>query len=252
MVCGGSAPPRAMIDWFEKNLGVNFIHAWGMTETSPLGVVSQLKPKMKEWDREKQLDVKQRAGLYAPGLKLRIVDDAGNEAPHDGVAMGRLLVQGPWVASTYYKEDPSPEKFPDGWLDTGDVATLDSEGYMAIADRSKDLVKSGGEWISSVDLENSIMAIAGVAEAAVIAINHVKWQERPLACVVVKQGASLTKEQIYDHLSKTFANWWMPDDIVFIEAVPKTLMGKFIMITLRNQFTDVQHGATSAVGRDLV
>jgi len=240
MVCGGSAPPRAMIDWFEANLGVNFIHAWGMTETSPLGAVSRLKPKMKDWPREKRLDVKQRAGIYAPGLKLRIVDDAGNETPHDGVAMGRLLIKGPWIASTYYKEDPTPEKFPDGWLDTGDVATLDAEGYMAIADRSKDLVKSGGEWISSVDLENAIMAISGVAEAAVIAVNHPKWQERPLACVVVKQGVAVTKEQIYDHLGKSFAKWWMPDDIVFIDSVPKTSVGKFDKKVLREQFKDFQ------------
>jgi fatty-acyl-CoA synthase len=240
MICGGSAPPRAMIDWFEKNLGVNFIQAWGMTETSPLGTVTRLKPKMSQWEREKQLDVKQRAGIYAPGLKLRIVDDEGKEAAHDGVSMGRLLIKGPWIASTYYKEDPSPEKFPDGWLDTGDVATLDSEGYMAIADRSKDLVKSGGEWISSVDLENSIMAIPDVAEAAVIAIHHPKWQERPLACVVIKQGATLTKEQIYDHLGQNFAKWWMPDDIVFIEAVPKTSVGKFDKKVLREQFKDFQ------------
>ena len=240
MVCGGSAPPRAMIDWFEANLGVNFIHAWGMTETSPLGSNSRLKPKMKDWPREKQLDVKQRAGIPAPGLRMRIVDDAGNEVPHDGAAMGRLLIKGPWIASTYYKEDPMPEKFPDGWLDTGDVATLDAEGYMAIADRSKDLVKSGGEWISSVDLENAIMAISGVAEAAVIAVNHPKWQERPLACVVVKQGVAVTKEQIYDHLGKSFAKWWMPDDIVFIDSVPKTSVGKFDKKVLREQFKDFQ------------
>lgn len=240
MVCGGSAPPRAMIDWFETNLGINFIQAWGMTETSPLGTVTRLKPKMKDWPREKQLDVKQRAGIYAPGLKLRIVDDAGNEVAHDGVAMGRLLISGPWIASTYYKEDPTPEKFPDGWLDTGDVATLDAEGYMAIADRSKDLVKSGGEWISSVDLENAIMAIPGIAEAAVIAVFHPKWQERPLACVAVKQGATVTKEQIYDHLGKNFAKWWMPDDIVFIDAVPKTSVGKFDKKVLREQFKDFQ------------
>jgi fatty-acyl-CoA synthase len=243
MICGGSAPPRAMIDWFEKNLGVNFIQAWGMTETSPLGTVTRMKPKMSQWPREKQLDVKQRAGIYAPGSRIRIVDDAGNEAPHDGVAMGRLLIKGPWIASTYYKEDPSPEKFPDGWLDTGDVATLDSEGYMAIADRSKDLVKSGGEWISSVDLENSIMALPGVAEAAVIAIHHPKWQERPLACVVPRPGATLTKEQIYDHLGQNFAKWWMPDDIIFIEAVPKTSVGKFDKKVLRERFKDFQSTA---------
>jgi fatty-acyl-CoA synthase len=237
MLCGGSAPPRAMIDWFETNLGIEFIHAWGMTETSPLGCVNHLKPKMRDWPREKKLDVKQRAGIVAPGLEIRIVDDAGNEVPHDGTAMGRLLIRGPWIASAYYK-DPAPEKFPDGWLDTGDIATLDAEGYIAIADRSKDLVKSGGEWISSVDLENAIMAIPGVAEAAVIAVHHPKWQERPLACVVLKPGASVSREQILHHLAGQFAKWWLPDDVVFIDAIPKTSVGKFDKKLLRQQYAD--------------
>lgn len=238
MVCGGSAPPRALIDWFESNLGVDFVQAWGMTETSPLGTVTRLKPRMKDWPKEKKLDIKQRAGIHAPGLRISIVDDAGNEVAHDGTAMGRLLIKGPWIAATYYKEDPTPDKFPNGWLDTGDVATIDPEGYMSIADRSKDLVKSGGEWISSVDLENAIMAVPGVAEAAVIAVNHSKWQERPLACVVTKPGATVTREDIYNHLEQQFAKWWMPDDIVFIETVPKTSVGKFDKKVLRNQFAD--------------
>ncbi len=240
MICGGSSPPRAMIDWLETNLGIDFIQAWGMTETSPLGTVCRLKPEMKDLPREKKLDVKQRAGIYAPGLKLRIVNDNGEEVAHDGTSMGRLLIRGPWIASTYYRTEATPDKFPDGWLDTGDVATLDTEGYMAIADRSKDLVKSGGEWISSVDLENAIMAVPGVAEAAVIAIVHPKWDERPLACVVKKPGADVTKDQIYEHLLKGFAKWWMPDDIVFIEAVPKTSVGKFDKKVLREQFKDFQ------------
>ena len=240
MLCGGSAPPRAMIQWFEDNLNIEFVHAWGMTETSPLGCVNHLKPPMKAWPRERQLDVKQRAGIRAPGLEVRIVDDGGNEAPHDGVSMGRLLIRGPWIAATYYREDPTPEKFPDGWLDTGDVATVDAEGYLAIADRSKDLVKSGGEWISSVDLENAIMALPNVAEAAVIAVFHPKWQERPLACVVKKPGTELTKEEIYHYLEQKFAKWWMPDEIVFIDAVPKTSVGKFDKKVLREKFADFQ------------
>ncbi len=239
MLCGGSAPPRAMIEWFESNLGVEFIHAWGMTETSPLGCVNHLKPKMSTWTAAEKLDVKQRAGITAPGLEIRIADDTGNEVIHDGVSMGRLLIRGPWIASSYYK-DAAPEKFPDGWLDTGDVATIDAEGYMAIADRSKDLVKSGGEWISSVDLENAIMAVPGVAEAAVIAVNHPRWQERPLACVVAKPGAEVTKAQIYDHLGKQFAKWWMPDDIVFIDTVPKTSVGKFDKKVLRQKYADYE------------
>jgi acyl-CoA synthetase (AMP-forming)/AMP-acid ligase II len=240
MACGGSAPPRSMIDWFETELGVDFLHAWGMTETSPMGSVCRLKPKMRSWPRQRILDTKQRCGIPAPGLEIRIVDDMGNEVPRDGVSMGRLLIRGPWIASTYYKQDPAPEKFPDGWLDTGDVATIDSEGYIAIADRSKDLIKSGGEWISSVDLENAIMAVPGVVEAAVIAVNHPKWQERPLACIVTKQGATITKEQIYEHLKKQFPKWWMPDEIVFIDAVPRTSVGKFDKKVLRDRFRDFQ------------
>ena len=236
MVCGGSAPPRSMIDWCEANLNVDFIHAWGMTETSPLGTVCRLKPDMADWAREKKLDVKQRAGIPAPGLELRLIDDVGNELPRDGVSMGRLLIRGPWIAARYHKEDPTSEKFPGGWLDTGDVATIDAEGYMTIADRSKDLIKSGGEWISSVDLENAIMAVPGVAEAAVIAINHPRWQERPLACVVAEPGAAVTKEQIYHHLEEKFARWWLPDDITFIECVPKTSVGKFDKKVLRERF----------------
>jgi fatty-acyl-CoA synthase len=237
MLCGGSAPPRAMIDWLETNLNVEFVHAWGMTETSPIGCINHLKPKMASWTHDRKLDVKQRAGIIAPGLEIRIADDSGNDVPHDGVSMGRLLIRGPWVAGSYYK-DPSPEKFVDGWLETGDVATMDAEGYMAIADRSKDLVKSGGEWISSVDLENAIMALPGVAEAAVIAVNHPKWQERPLACVVVKPGATVAKEQIYDLLGSQFAKWWLPDDIIFIDAVPKTSVGKFDKKVLRHRYAN--------------
>ena len=240
MITGGAAAPRAMIDWFETNLGTEVVQAWGMTETSPLGTVCRLKPKMKSWPRERILDVKQRAGLPAPGLEIRIVDDLGQEVPHDGVSMGRLLIRGPWIASTYYRQDPTPDKFPDGWLDTGDVGTIDAEGYLGIADRSKDLIKSGGEWISSVDLENSMMAIPGIAEAAVIAINHPKWQERPLACVVVRPESAVTKEQIYEYLGTRFAKWWMPDEIVFIDAVPKTSVGKFDKKVLRERFKDFQ------------
>lgn len=238
MVCGGSAPPRALIDWFETNLGVEFIQAWGMTETSPLGTVTRLKPSMEEWPRERQLDIKQRAGIGAPGLEMRILDERGEEAPHDGTSMGRLLIRGPWIASSYFLEEPTGDKFPDGWLDTGDIATIDAEGYMSIADRSKDLIKSGGEWISSVDLENAIMAVPGVAEAAVIAVFHPKWQERPLACVVPQAGATLTKEEILAQLERQFAKWWLPDEIVFIETVPKTSVGKFDKKVLRQQFAD--------------
>lgn len=241
MTCGGSAPPRALIDWFETQLGVNFLQAWGMTETSPVGTVARLKPKMKNWPRERILDVKQRCGVIAPGLEARIEGADGNEVPHDGVTMGSLLVRGPWVASQYYKAD-APERFPNGWFDTGDIATIDEEGYIAIADRAKDVIKSGGEWISSVDLENAIMAIPGVAEAAVIGVNHPRWQERPLACVVVKPGTELTKEQINEHLVTKggIAKWWLPDDVLFMDTIPKTSVGKFDKKVLRVQLENYE------------
>ncbi len=239
MTCGGSAPPRALIDWLETNLNIEFIQAWGMTETSPLGSVARLKPKMKDWPRERQLDVKQRCGLISPGLEARVVGADGKEVAHDGVAMGSLLVRGPWIVSQYYKAD-APERFPDGWFDTGDIATIDEEGYLAIADRSKDVIKSGGEWISSVDLENAIMAVPGVAEAAVIGVNHPRWQERPLACVVVKAGMEVTQEQINEYLvtKAGIAKWWLPDDVLFVEAIPKTSVGKFDKKVLRAQLED--------------
>lgn len=237
MTCGGSAPPRALIDWFETTLGVEFIQAWGMTETSPLGSVSRLKPKMENWDRARKLDVKQRCGMIAPGLEARIEDESGNEVAHDGVAMGKLLVRGPWIVSEYYKAD-APDRFPNGWFDTGDIATIDSEGYIAIADRAKDVIKSGGEWISSVDMENILMAMPGVAEAAVIGVQHPRWQERPLACIVQKPGVQLSKEDVLTFLQDKVAKWWLPDDVVFIDALPKTSVGKFDKKVLRVQYED--------------
>ena len=239
MTCGGSAPPRALIDWFETNLNIEFVQAWGMTETSPLGSVARLKPKMKDWPREKQLDIKQRCGIIAPGLECRVVDDNGNEVEHDGIAMGKLLVRGPWISSEYYRAD-APDRFPDGWFDTGDIATIDAEGYLAIADRAKDVIKSGGEWISSVDMENVLMAMPGVAEAAVIGVHHPKWQERPLACVVKRPDADITKESVLAFLSDKVAKWWLPDDVVFLDAIPKTSVGKFDKKVIRAQFENYQ------------
>ena len=235
MVCGGSAPPRALIDWLETNLGIEFVQAWGMTETSPLGTTTRVKPKMANWERDKILDVKQRCGIVSPGLELRIEDENGNEVAHDGIAMGKLLVRGPWIVSEYYKVE-APDRFPNGWFDTGDIATIDAEGYAAIADRAKDVIKSGGEWISSLDMENFIMAMPNVAEAAVIGINHPRWQERPLACVVKKPGTEVTKAEVLEFLADKVAKWWLPDDVVFLAAIPKTSVGKFDKKVLRVQF----------------
>jgi fatty-acyl-CoA synthase len=194
---------------------------------------------MKDWEREKQLDVKQRCGIIAAGLEARVVDDNGNEVEHDGLAMGKLLIRGPWIVSEYYKAD-APERFPDGWFDTGDIATIDAEGYLAIADRAKDVIKSGGEWISSVDMENILMAMPGVAEAAVIGVHHPRWQERPLACVVKKADADITKESVIAFLSDKVAKWWLPDEVVFVDAIPKTSVGKFDKKVMRVQFENYQ------------
>ncbi len=209
IACGGAAPPRALIEAYELKLGVPFLHAYGK---------------------------KAKQGLLAPGLDMKVVDAEGKEVPWDGRAMGEMALRGPWIAAAYYEDDRTAETFRDGWYYTGDVVTVDPDGYMQIVDRMKDLVKSGGEWISSVDLENAIMAHPKVAEAAVVAVYHPKWQERPLACVVPKPGAELTAQEIQEHLRGRVADWWIPDDVVFIPEVPKTSVGKFDKKVLRAQF----------------
>ena len=210
-----------------------------MTETTPLGSVSSLKSHTLAWPEADRNRVRAKQGFPVPGIEIRAVDESGAEVPWDGQTLGELQVRGPWVIREYYKGE-RPEAFADGWFRTGDVVTIDPDGYIQIADRTKDLVKSGGEWISSVDLESALMGNPKVLEAAVIAVPHHKWQERPLACVVPKAGQreSLTKEELYADLRKRFAKWWLPDDIVFLEALPKTSVGKFDKKVLRERFKD--------------
>ncbi len=238
-LCGGSAVPRAMIEWFWTNKGVRVVQGWGMTETNPVASVAQLKPEMEEWDLQRQLDYQETAGLLIPGLQVKIVDDAGEPLPHDGEAFGELLIRGPWIAAEYYEDPRTAESFQDGWLRTGDVCKIEPNGYIRITDRAKDVIKSGGEWISSLDLEGEIMAHPAVAEAAVIGVKHVKWQERPLAVVVLRPGVEATKEEILDHLSDRVVKWWMPDEIVFVDELPKTGTGKFDKKVVREQYADV-------------
>jgi fatty-acyl-CoA synthase len=240
MPVGGAAAPRSLIEQFQKKFGIRILHAWGMTETTPLGTVAELKSTMSGWDDERKYEVRSRQGTPVPGIEIRGVDEQGKEIPWDGQAKGELQVRGPWVIAEYYHEPGTSEAFTEGWFRTGDVVTIDPEGYMQIVDRVKDLVKSGGEWISSVALENAIMAHPKVAEAAVIAVPHPRWQERPLACVVPKPGLSepLTKAEIYDALREKFEKWELPDDILFIDAVPKTSVGKFDKKVLRAQLAD--------------
>jgi fatty-acyl-CoA synthase len=240
--CGGSAVPKALSEGFRKVTGLPLLQAWGMTETSPIASVCQIKSTMRDRTEEELADVRTSAGLIVPFVDFRVVEPGTtDELPWDGEASGELQVAGPWIASTYYNDDRAAESFTDdGWLRTGDVATVDAEGYIRLVDRTKDLIKSGGEWIGSVEVENEIMAHPSVAEAAVIGIRHERWQERPLACVVLKPGEQLTKEDLIAFLEPRMAKWWLPDDVVFIDEVPKTSVGKFSKKTLRERFADYQ------------
>jgi fatty-acyl-CoA synthase len=235
LVVGGSAMPQASIEAFEQRHRLNVVHAWGMTELSPLGTVSRLKPHLELAPRAERFRLRATQGLPAPLIDVRAMGDAG-EVPSDGHTMGELQVRGPWVASAYLNQEPGPDKFTaDGWFRTGDVVTIDPEGYVRIADRTKDLIKSGGEWISSIDLENALVGHAAVKEAAVIAMAHPKWGERPLACVVLKPGASANGPELREHLAVSFAKFWLPDDFVFLPEIPRTAVGKFNKVKLREQ-----------------
>lgn len=240
MIVGGAAAPQWMIEAFEKKHGLTVMHAWGMTELSPLGTVSRLKSYQADLPEEERFKLRAKQGVPVPGVELRSVNEEGMEIPWDGKTYGELQVRGPWVIRSYYNDERSGESFSEGWFRTGDVVTIDPEGYILIVDRTKDLVKSGGEWISSQELENVIMSHPKVLEAAVIAVPHPKWQERPLACVVAKPDYkdSLTKEEILDYLRPRFPSMYLPDDVVFVEAIPKTSVGKFDKKVLRAQYKD--------------
>ncbi len=253
IVAAGSALPRQFVEQFEKKYGIRFMLAWGMTETTPIATVVALKGHLDSLEGRERYDLLSRHGLPIAGVDIRIVDEAGHELPWDGTTMGELQVRGPWITSGYYKDPRGEERgqkesFMDGWFRTGDVATIDAEGYIQIMDRTKDLVKSGGEWISSVDLENAIMAHPKVMEAAVIAVPHPKWQERPVAAVALSPQfrGQCTKEEILDFLKDRVAKWWLPDDVIFIDAVPKTSVGKFNKRALREQFKDYSLPGQSA------
>lgn len=238
-LCGGSAVPRAMIEWYWTERGIRLIQGWGMTETNPIASTSVLKPHMEDWDLDDQLDRLETAGITVTGLQVKIVDEEGEELPHDGEAFGELLIRGPWIAAEYYKDDRTAESFVDGWLKTGDVCKITPEGYIRITDRAKDVIKSGGEWISSLDLENELMAHPQVAEATVVGLKHVKWQERPAAFVVRAEGAEVTEQELLDHLDGRVADWWLPDKVVFIDEIPKTGTGKFDKKVVRDEYSDL-------------
>jgi fatty-acyl-CoA synthase len=234
-VIGGSAVPRSMIKKFDQEYGVDVIHAWGMTEMSPLGTVNRPLPFMKDLSFEERLDIKCKQGRAPYGVELKLEDDDGKLLPNDGVAFGRLLVRGDWVIERYYQK-PETELDSDGWFDTGDVATIDAHGFMQITDRSKDIIKSGGEWISSVEIENTAVGHEDVQIAACIGVKHPKWDERPLLLVVKKPGSDPSKESILETISQSVAKWQIPEDIEFIEEMPLTATGKIDKKPLRVEF----------------
>jgi len=244
LVIGGSALPKAMIRGFQQDFGVNTLHAWGMTEMSPVGTTGRLKPSMLTLPRDAQIARKQKQGRPVYGVDAKIVGENGDALARDGIAFGELLVRGPWIIGSYFKdEEASQAAFDaDGWFRTGDVATIDSESWMQIVDRSKDVIKSGGEWISSIDLENEIMAHPEVAEATVVGLKHVKWQERPVAFVVRIEGSTVTADDLIAFVTDRVAKWWIPDEIVFVDEIPKTGTGKFDKKVVREKYADLLTG----------
>ena len=239
VLSGGTAVPLALLRAYEAR-GVNMVHAWGMTEMSPLGTVGALKAKHLGLDDAAQTDVKLMQGRPVIGVQMKIADDEGNALPHDGKAVGELLVRGPWIVSAYYKDDEATAAAvePDGWFHTGDVASIDPDGYVKLTDRRKDVIKSGGEWISSIDLENAAMAHEHVAEAAVIAIPHPKWDERPLLIVTARPGCIPERDSLLALLGKRFPKWMLPDDVVVLTELPHTGTGKVVKLKLREMFRD--------------
>ncbi|RDI70593.1 long-chain fatty acid--CoA ligase [Halopelagius longus] len=241
IVIGGAAAPRSVIRRFDEEYDVDVVHSWGMTEMAPIGTVAHLKPGMESWDEAERYEKRAKQGLLAAGLEMRVVDDDGEEVPWDGEAFGELWVRGPWVTTEYYERpEANEEEFEGNWLKTGDVVTVDEEGYVQIVDRAKDVIKSGGEWISSVELENALMAHDDVAEATVVGVPHERWQERPVAFVVPKEG--IDREALQSDLTEMveadFPKWWVPDEVMFIEEVPKTATGKFDKKVLRDRYDD--------------
>jgi acyl-CoA synthetase (AMP-forming)/AMP-acid ligase II len=239
LTCGGSAPPVSMMRWYWDSHKIEMIQGWGMTETNPLGTLSRKVAKRSHINisEDQQFENIAKAGLFMPGLEIEIFDEDWNVLPHDGEAVGELCIRGPWIAAEYFN-DPQPDKFHNGWLVTGDVAKIDTEQYMLIADRSKDLIKSGGEWISSVDLENHIVGIPEIAQAAVVAQPHPKWDERPVALVIMNEGKELDQAAVLEHCSSAFAKWQLPDEVIVTDSIPLTSTGKIDKKTIRAKLNE--------------
>jgi fatty-acyl-CoA synthase len=240
VICGGSAVPRSLSESYRTQVGLPILQAWGMTETSPIATVGAIRSERAAASEDDLADLRASQGLPAPLVDLRIVDpDSLEPLPWDGESSGEVQVRGPWIAAKYYNDDRGATSFTDdGWLRTGDVGVVSPDGYVRLVDRTKDLIKSGGEWISSVEIENHLMAHPAIAEAAVIAVPSEKWMERPMACVVVRKGESLSADDVLDWLRPRVAKWWLPEAVEFIDEVPKTSVGKFSKKTLRDRFAD--------------
>ena len=238
VLIGGSACPRAMMEQFQDKYEVRVTHAWGMTEMSPIGTAGQLKPEVSNLDHDAKLDVQEKQGYSLFTVEMKITDDNNKELPWDGKTFGRLKVKGPGVSASYFKGEGGNILDKDGYFDTGDVATIDELGYMKITDRAKDVIKSGGEWISSIDLENIAVGHPDVAEAAVIGVVHPKWDERPLLIIVTKKDKKISKADLLKFMEGKIAKWWMPDDVIFVDEIPHTATGKILKTALRDQFRD--------------
>ncbi len=238
VLIGGASCPEPMMRAFVEIYGVDVIHAWGMTEMSPMGTLSRLKGSMLDLPPAEKWKEKLKQGRPGFGIDMKITDDKNEELAHDGKVFGRLKVRGPAISSAYFKGEGASAFDADGWFDTGDVSTIDEWGFMQITDRSKDVIKSGGEWISSIDLENAAVGCAGVAEAAAIGLPHPKWDERPLLVVVKKAGMEVTKDEVLAHMTGKVAKWWMPDDVAFVDDIPHTATGKISKLQLRERFKD--------------
>jgi fatty-acyl-CoA synthase len=235
---GGSALPRAMLERFEQQFGIDVQQGWGMTETSPIGVINTLLPKHHGIPEEERVALKLKQGRGVWGVEMKIVDDEGNEQPWDGASRGNLLIRGPWIAASYFKHEGGDVLDKDGYFPTGDVATINSDGFLQLVDRAKDVIKSGGEWISSIDLENAAMSHPAVSEAAIIGVAHPKWQERPLLLVVKNNDKDVTQEELLKFLDGLVAKWWIPDEVIFVDALPHTATGKIMKQKLREEFKD--------------
>lgn len=236
VLIGGAAAPRAVVERFANEFGTRVLHAWGMTETSPLATLANPLRKHRDLTTEQYVTLQAKQGRVPYGVEIKLVDDDGKAVPHDGQAVGHLLVRGHWIASGYFRSEGGAILDEENWFDTGDIATIDADGYMQITDRAKDLIKSGGEWISSIALENAAVGHPSVAEAAVIAIAHEKWQERPLMLVVRRPGQDVSKKDLLDFLAERVATWWLPDDIVFVDDLPHTATGKLQKMKLRQMY----------------